>query len=100
MQPFDVVRTRMQADSMSGTTRGMVPTFRVIVSEQGIRGLWMGTSATVTRMALGVGAHFFFLGQLRPLFETQTATGTHLSTSGAALCGTCLLSPAWWRPDS
>jgi hypothetical protein len=87
VQPFDVVRTRMQADSMNGLMRSMLPTFRVIVKEQGVGALWQGTSATVTRMALGVGAHFFFLESLKPFFETQTDTGPRLTTSGAAMCG-------------
>jgi hypothetical protein len=78
----------MQADAISGIFRSTPATFIAVVSETGFRGLWRGTSATVTRLALGAGAHFFFLDLLRPHFEAVAADGTRtLSASGAALTG-------------
>ena len=88
VQPFDVVRTRMQADAISGLFRSTPATFRAVVAETGVKGLWRGTSATVTRLALGAGAHFTFLDMLRPHFETVAADGSRsLSAGGAALTG-------------
>ena len=89
LQPFDVVRTRMQADAMHGTYRGTIGTLRLVAKEEGVRVLWKGTSATVIRLALGAGAHFFFLEQLKPIFATRSPDGTELrlSTAGAAATG-------------
>jgi Mitochondrial carrier protein len=79
----------MQADALAGNHRTTVETFKAIVKENGVRGLWRGTSATFTRLALGAGAHFFFLDLLRPRFETHHPDGTRsLGVVGAAITGT------------
>ncbi|DBB10115.1 TPA: hypothetical protein ACH3X3_001699 [Trebouxia sp. C0006] len=61
VQPLDVVRTRLQADAAKGISRSTAGAFRVLVKEQGVRGLWRGTSPTVARLAIGVGVHFLAL---------------------------------------
>ena len=88
VQPFDVVRTRMQSEAFSGRFHNTPATFKAIVSETGVRGLWRGTTATVTRLALGAGAHFFFLDVYRPRFETVRADGSRsLSATGSLITG-------------
>ena len=78
----------MQEDAISAKFRSTPATFRAIVREAGMRGLWRGTSATITRLALGAGCHFLFLDLLRPTFETVRPDGTRtLTATGAALTG-------------
>jgi Mitochondrial carrier protein len=78
----------MQADALAGNHYTTVETLKVIVRENGVRGLWRGSSATVTRLALGAGTHFFFLELLRPAFETHHPDGTRrLGVMGAAITG-------------
>lgn len=55
VQPLDVLRTRMQADAARGIQRGLMATVQVVLQERGIRGLWIGTEATVLRLSLGAG---------------------------------------------
>jgi len=88
LQPFDVVRTRMQADAMSGNYRSTIGTLRLVAAETGVISLWRGTSATVLRLALGAGTHFFVLEELKPLFaKLQPDGSSKLSTFGAAATG-------------
>ena len=96
LQPFDVVRTRMQAEAFTGKFQSTRATFRIILAETGVRGLWRGTSATVTRLALGAGTHFFFLDIVRPKFESIRPDGTRtLTATGAAMTGAEI--PLWCR---
>merc|ERR1719183_283432 len=72
VQPLDVIRTRMQADSARGLAKvSTVKTFQGIVRSGGIRDLWRGTQPTVIRLGIGAGLHFFFLESLKPIFETR-----------------------------
>jgi solute carrier family 25, member 38 len=86
LQPFDVIRTRMQADAIQGKFTSTIATLRTVVAESGVRGLWRGTPATVVRLSLGAGTHFFLLDLLKPLIEARSSTGT-LGLGGAALAG-------------
>ncbi|GFR44914.1 hypothetical protein Agub_g5998, partial [Astrephomene gubernaculifera] len=89
-QPLDVVRTKMQADAARGVVRGALATAGVVLSEQGVRGLWAGTGPSVLRVGLGAGLHFVLLEQIRWLLSTPSPTAagqSHLSNTGAALAG-------------
>jgi hypothetical protein len=78
----------MQEDAVTGAFRSMPSTFRSIVQQSGVFGLWRGTQATVARLALGAGTHFLFLDLLRPRCEHRQADGTLvLSPTGAAMAG-------------
>lgn len=46
VQPFDVIRTRMQADAASQALRATISTAINIVKQEGTRGLWRGTGET------------------------------------------------------
>lgn len=89
VQPLDVIRTRMQADSAQGLSHVTTPkTIRRIVSGNGIRALWQGTQPTVVRLGVGAGLHFFFLESLKPFFERKDGKGeTTLGPWGAILTG-------------
>ena len=89
VQPLDVIRTRMQADSAQGLLHVTTPkTIRRIVEGNGIRALWQGTQPTVVRLGVGAGLHFFFLESLKPFFEKKDRHGeTTLGPWGAILTG-------------
>lgn len=53
--------------------------------------LWRGTQATVLRLGMGAGLHFFFLESLKPLLEqTQPDGRKRLTVAGAAIAGKSL----------
>ena len=82
----------MQSEAFTGVFRSTPATFRILLAENGVRGLWRGTTATVTRLAFGAGGHFFFLDIFRPLFEQTQLDGSRtLSATGAALTGMLLI---------
>ncbi|EOD11087.1 hypothetical protein EMIHUDRAFT_104863 [Emiliania huxleyi CCMP1516] len=66
LQPFDTLRTRLQADATTGTARPVGATLRAIAAEgHGVSSLWRGSTATVLRVGGGAGLHFFSLQLLR-----------------------------------
>ena len=78
----------MQSEAFSGVFQSTPATFRAVIAETGVRGLWRGTTATVARLALGAGAHFYFLDIYKPRFETVAADGARtLSATGSLLTG-------------
>jgi solute carrier family 25 protein 38 len=89
VQPLDVIRTRMQADSAAGVANiGSLKTFQRILNGGGVRDFWRGTQPTVIRLGIGAGLHFFFLESLKPLLETRDEWGRpQLSPMGAVLTG-------------
>ena len=88
VQPLDVLRTRMQADSARGALQSTFNTIHTITSEGGVSALWRGTQPTVVRLGIGAGLHFFFLESLKPLLQTTAPDGsTHMSAWGATLTG-------------
>lgn len=88
VQPLDVLRTRMQAESARGTVISTFDAIRTITAEGGVAALWRGTQPTVVRLGIGAGLHFFFLESLKPLLETKLSDGsTHMGALGAALTG-------------
>jgi solute carrier family 25 protein 38 len=90
VQPLDVIRTRMQADSAQGIRNVSTPDTvrKIIKGGSGIRDLWRGTQPTVIRLGVGAGLHFFFLESLKPIFETRDKNNVPcLSSLGAILTG-------------
>lgn len=65
LQPFDVLRTRMQADAATGVTRNTADTLKLVLHEYGVRGLWRGTGPTVVRLSLGAAINFVVLEKLK-----------------------------------
>jgi len=60
LQPFEVVKTRMQGGKIRGA-RGMVTVFGEVVKKNGVGGLWHGVSASCVRTTVGAGLYFFLL---------------------------------------
>ena len=62
LQPFEVVKTRMQAHRLNmGPTKGMFATAGCVVRDEGVRGLWAGVTASCVRTAAGAGLYFLLL---------------------------------------
>jgi solute carrier family 25, member 38 len=89
VQPLDVIRTKMQADSAHGVTRSTAQTIALIAKEGGgLMTFWKGTQPTVIRLAVGAGLHFTLLESIKPWFEKRRPDGTvHMDALGAALTG-------------
>jgi solute carrier family 25 protein 38 len=89
VQPLDVVRTKMQADSAHGVTRTTAQTITLIAKQGGgLMSFWRGTQPTVIRLAIGAGLHFSLLESIKPWFEKRNPDGTvHMDAVGAALTG-------------
>ncbi|EIE21162.1 mitochondrial carrier, partial [Coccomyxa subellipsoidea C-169] len=68
VQPLDVVRTRMQADATRNAFSGMLGTFHSIVSNEGVRALWRGTSPTIARLSIGLGLQMCVMESLKDVF--------------------------------
>lgn len=74
LQPFDVIRTHLQAQmasplpatsaSTSAPSLGMVATTRRIVASEGVRGLWRGVGPTCIRIGVGAGIYFAALDRV------------------------------------
>lgn len=62
LQPFDVVRTRMQ---LSGEALSPLAAVREATRSEGLAGLWKGTVPSVARLTLGAGLQFFCIDALR-----------------------------------
>lgn len=62
LQPFEVIKTRMQAHKLNmGPTKGMFATAGCVVRNEGVKGLWAGVTASCVRTAAGAGLYFFLL---------------------------------------
>jgi len=74
LQPFDLLKTRLQQGDGTVTTRNtsaLLSTTRQIVASQGLIGLWRGTSATLARNVPGVALYMTSLTQLRTIMATS-----------------------------
>ena len=62
----------------------------MVLREQGVRGLWRGTTPTVIRLALGAGTHFPLLERFKAVLQVQQPDGSmKLTPLRAALAGGC-----------
>ena len=77
LQPFEVVKTKMQAEKLRGA-RGMVNVAADVVKTNGMKGLWSGVSASCVRTTAGAGLYFFLLErvtrELAASFNKEKAT--------------------------
>ncbi|KAJ6612163.1 mitochondrial carrier [Mycena sp. CBHHK59/15] len=74
LQPFDLLKTRLQQGDGTVTTRNtttLLRTTQQIVASQGLIGLWRGTSATLARNVPGVALYMTSLTQLRTVMATS-----------------------------
>ena len=87
-QPFDVVRTRLQACAAAGRPRTALNAVREIAQEGGAARLWRGTSAAALRVGGGAAIQF---GSLRFLRTRSPPDAVNDAFIGAAARGACLL---------
>lgn len=97
LQPFDVVKTRMQMSAAFNRSVHLQPslilqpnanaldTFRGIVRQDRISGLWRGVTPSVLRNTIGVGLHFMTLNAITAKLSSADGTLSDLATlsSGA-----------------
>ena len=84
LQPFDVVRTRLQACAAAGRPRTAVNAVREIAAEGGAARLWRGTSAAALRVGGGAAIQF---GSLRFLRTRSPPDAVNDAFIGAAARG-------------
>ncbi|EIW68456.1 hypothetical protein TREMEDRAFT_69380 [Tremella mesenterica DSM 1558] len=70
LQPLDLLKTRLQQNYEDGRRRKIVDTVKVVLKDDGIFGLWRGTTPTLIRNVPGVAIYFYTLSSIR----------THLSS--------------------
>ncbi|KAJ7666508.1 solute carrier family 25 member 38 [Mycena rosella] len=74
LQPFDLLKTRLQQGDGTVTARNtttLLKTIQQIVASQGVIGLWRGTNATLARNVPGVALYMTSLTQLRTVMATS-----------------------------
>eukprot|EP00128_Syssomonas_multiformis_P000114 Colp12_sorted_trinity150504_noHs@3727 len=93
LQPLDLIKTRLQqATKVEKPAQRMwgAPTVRIVksivTSNQGVRGLWSGTTATLLRTVPGVGLYFATLDwlQRRTIGPNKGMTSTQAFVLGTA----------------
>ncbi|KAF5346920.1 hypothetical protein D9758_010090 [Tetrapyrgos nigripes] len=84
LQPFDLVKTRVQQGFVQPATSGfstvpptlyarptIIQTAKDIVSENGVKGLWRGTNASLLRNVPGMAVYLTTVTQLRTFMATS-----------------------------
>ncbi|KAJ2470899.1 hypothetical protein GGI02_002626 [Coemansia sp. RSA 2322] len=68
LQPFDLLKTRVQQSQLQAPGRGSVlQVLQAVVRSEGVRGLWRGTIPTLIRNAPGTSLYFYFLNHTKTL---------------------------------
>ncbi|KAK0553882.1 hypothetical protein OC845_001019 [Tilletia horrida] len=71
LQPMDLLKTRMQQEkqaassSSTGNSGRLAHTIRTVIRDDGVRGLWRGTTPTIIRNVPGVALYFWSVTELR-----------------------------------
>lgn len=98
LQPLDVVKTRMQMSDAYNRSVHLQPalslqpnasvleTFRGIIRQDRISGLWRGVSPSILRNTMGVGAYFMTLNAITARLSSPDGSLSHVATlaSGAS----------------
>jgi len=80
LQPLDLLKTRVQqGDSAlnAGNTTIIWRTTKDIIRNEGVKGLWTGTSATLVRNVPGVALYFTSLTYLRSIMAKSPYFSAH-----------------------
>ena len=65
LQPFEVIKTRMQVPGGQGGANNIFSTASRVVRTQGVLALWSGVSASCIRTTAGAGLYFFVLDKMQ-----------------------------------
>ena len=92
LQPFDVVRTHLQASSKTAQHASISARSIIsgIVQKDGLKGLWRGTSATCIRIGFGAGLYFSLLDRVLyglKKMQNSSSPDEKLSMGMTALAG-------------
>ncbi|KAK7471241.1 hypothetical protein VKT23_002649 [Stygiomarasmius scandens] len=101
LQPFDLVKTRIQQGGVPVNALSTVPpiytkptvlqTSREIVYENGVRGLWRGTSASLMRNVPGMAIYLTTVTQLRTFLASYPYFARNLSENAGVGKGESVL---------
>ncbi|KAI0314729.1 solute carrier family 25 member 38 [Amylostereum chailletii] len=86
LQPFDLLKTRLQQPDVRNVHGDILRTSRAILAQNGLRGLWRGTTPSLARNIPGIALYMTGLTQLRtfmatsPLFQRLPPPGTSASS--------------------
>lgn len=97
LQPLDVIKTRMQmSEAYNRSIRlksaltlqsnaSVFQTFRGIIRQDSVSGLWRGVTASVLRNTMGVGVYFMSLNTITARLSDEDGSLSHFATlaSGA-----------------
>jgi solute carrier family 25 protein 38 len=87
LQPFEVIKTRMQAHKLSAgaTNSNMFATAGTVMRQEGVRGLWAGVTASCIRTAAGAGLYFLLLERVTRELNTKFPPGKDTNQTAAGL---------------
>mmetsp|Transcript_69 Transcript_69/g.135 ORF Transcript_69/g.135 Transcript_69/m.135 type:complete len:327 (-) Transcript_69:1342-2322(-) len=87
LQPFEVIKTRMQAHKFSAGSInvGMFRTASTVMRDEGVRGLWAGVTASVIRTAAGAGLYFLLLERVSIELNERFPVGKDTNPTMAGL---------------
>lgn len=80
LQPLDLLKTRIQQGDTASNARNTTIIYRTtkdILRNEGIKGLWTGTSATLVRNVPGVALYFTSLTYLRSIMAKSPNFSAH-----------------------
>ncbi|KAB5590192.1 Solute carrier family 25 [Ceratobasidium theobromae] len=89
LQPLDLVKTQLQRGGQGKGLSGISGIFKSVVTQNGILGLWRGTTPTIARSVPGVAIYFYTLQSVRARLARIPALAAP-STSAAGGKGTTL----------
>lgn len=109
LQPLDVVKTRMQMSDAYNRSVHLQPalslrpnssvyqTFRGIVRQDRVSGLWRGVTPSILRNTMGVGVYFMTLNAITARLSSPDGSLSHVATlasgAGARSLAVVLLCP-------
>lgn len=98
--PFDLLKTRLQLDGShargTATAGGAIPMATAIVREEGLLGLWRGTSISMVRSGFGAAALLPTNSKLKELTSRYMPAGTlsdGISALGAGAANVATINP-------
>jgi len=99
-QPTDVVKVRMQATKKTGPSRytGVFNAYKTIGQQEGVKGLWKGTTPNVARNAVVNACELVSYDLIKETILKNKLMKDNIychfmSAFGAGFCTTCVASP-------
>jgi solute carrier family 25 folate transporter 32 len=97
--PLDTARTRLQTQGLYQIKyKGIFQTLSKIYKEEGIKGLYMGSSISMIAYPINWSFYFFFYESLKFHFQEKVpskSSNNFISASAAGVLSTILTNPLW-----